>query len=233
MGTITILPETTKNPITLMGARSGVCYGSDITDNEKNYKRGMDCILSGHGRVLEYPNVEIIIDGYSARVIREWYVHIGGMPSRLQSSTRYIDYSNKGFDYIIPKSIKNNDAARVKWNSLMKHIQTECASLENDYNIPKEDVANALPLGMTTKIVDKRNLRSLIDMSRVRMCSRAYWEYRELFNDICKALREYSDEWTWIVDNMFKPKCEVYGYCNENKSCGRKMKKNENTVMEE
>ena len=225
MGTITILPETTKNPITLMGARSGVCYGSDISNDEKNYKRGMDCIKSNHGRVLEYPNVEMIIDGYSARVIREWYVHIGGMPSRLQSSTRYIDYSNKGFDYVTPKSIKNNKAANVKWDALMKHIRNECAALENNYGISKEDVANALPLGMTTRIVDKRNLRNLIEMSRVRMCSRAYWEYRELFGDICNALRNYSDEWKWIVDNLFHAKCDESGYCTESRSCGRKPRK--------
>lgn len=224
MGTIKILPETTKNPITLMGTRAGICWGADVFDNEKNYKRGMDCIKSNHGRVMEYPNVEMIIDGYSARVIREWYVHIGGMPSRLQSSTRYIDYSKKGFDYVTPVSIRNNNAANVKWNALMKHIQTECASLENDYSIPKEDVANALPLGMTTKIVDKRNLRSLVDMSRVRMCSRAYIEYRRMFNDICNALREYSDEWEWIVDNLFHAKCDEVGYCTEAKSCGRRPK---------
>ena len=83
-----------------------------------------------------------------------------------------------------------------------------------------------LPLGMTTKIVDRRNLRNLVDMSHQRMCTRAYWEYRQLFNDICNALREYSDEWRWIVDNLFKPKCDVFGYCTEKKSCGRKDKKN-------
>jgi len=66
MGTITILPETTKNPITLMGQRAGVCWGGNVEDPEKNYKRGMDCIISGHGRVMEYVNVEMIIAGRSA-----------------------------------------------------------------------------------------------------------------------------------------------------------------------
>ena len=47
-----------------------------------------------------------------------------------------------------------------------------------------------------------------------------------VFNDICKALSEISDEWKWIVDNLFVPKCEQYGYCTEKKSCGRKDRKN-------
>lgn len=226
MGKITILEETTKNPITLIGKRAGVCWGADIADDVKNYKRGMDCILANHGRTLEYVNVEMIIDGYSARVIREWYTHLGGSPSRLQASTRYIDYTkNGGFDYVIPKTIQNNTTALIRYQTLMERINKVCMELEQEYSIPREDSAMCLPLGMTTKIVDKRNLRNLVDMSRNRMCTRAYWEYRQMFNDICNALREVSDEWVWIVDNLFKPKCEELGYCTEKKSCGRKEKK--------
>lgn len=226
MGTIKILEETTKNPITLIGKRSGVCYGADISDDEKNYKRGMDCILANHGRTLEYVNVEMILNGYSARCIREWYTHIGSMPSRLQASTRYIDYTKDGgFDYVIPWSIKDNIGALVKYAKCMEDINTTCFELEKEYGIPREDSAMLLPLGMTTKVVDKRNLRNLVDMSHQRMCARAYWEYRQMFKDIRNALSEISDEWKWIVDNLFMPKCEQLGYCPEKKSCGRKEKK--------
>ena len=225
MGKITILPETTKNPISLIGERAGVCWNADTSDREKNYKRGMDCILANHGRTLEFVNVEMIIDGYSARVIREWYTHIGSMPTRLQASTRYIDYEDKSFSYICPPSILNNEEGSKIYFDAMDNIQESLRKL-SALDLPREDVAMLLPLGMTTKIVDRRNLRNLVDMSHQRMCTRAYWEYRQLFNDICNALREYSDEWRWIVDNLFKPKCNVFGYCTEKKSCGRKDKKN-------
>ena len=224
MGKITILPETTKNPISLIGERAGVCWNADTSDREKNYKRGMDCILANHGRTLEFVNVEMIIDGYSARVIREWYTHIGSMPTRLQASTRYIDYEDKSFSYICPPSILNNKEGSKIYFAAMDNIQESLRKL-SALDLPREDVAMLLPLGMTTKIVDRRNLRNLVDMSHQRMCTRAYWEYRRLFNDICNALREYSCEWEWIVDNLFKPKCDVYGYCTEKKSCGRKDKK--------
>lgn len=55
MGTIKILDRTTVDPITLIGEMSGICYGSDTNDKEKNYKRGLDCIRSNHGRALEFP----------------------------------------------------------------------------------------------------------------------------------------------------------------------------------
>ena len=107
MGQVIILPETTKQPITLIGERAGICWGADTSDPEANYRRGWDCITSGHGRTLEFVNVELLIDGYSARVIREWYTHIGGAPTRLQASTRYIDYGE--FDYVVPPSIRERN----------------------------------------------------------------------------------------------------------------------------
>ncbi len=208
-----------------MGMRAGTCWNANITDNEKNYKRGLDCIKSGHGRVMEFVNVEMIIDGYSAKVLREYYTHIGGSPSRLQASTRYIDYSKgNGFDYVTPQSISKDEDVAATWHSVMRYVNTNIQHLINN-RVPIEDATMLLPLAYSSKMVDKRNLRSLVDMSRVRTCSRAYHEYRKMFNDICNALREYSDEWKWIVDNLFHAKCDEVGYCTESKSCGRKPKK--------
>lgn len=218
---ITILKETTKNPISLMGERAGVCWGADTSCYEKNYNRGLDCINSGHHRVMEYVNVEMVIDGYSARVIREWYTHIGGAPTRLQASTRYIDYEDKTFSYICPSSIMSNPEAFEIYLETVDVIQGNLKRL-SALGCKREDIAMLLPLGMTTKIVDKRNLRNLVEMSHQRLCTRAYWEYRNLMRDIMDALREYSDEWKYLVDNCFMPKCEVMGYCNEKNGCGRK-----------
>lgn len=224
MGKIIVLPETTKEPITLIGKRAGICWGADISDDTKNYNRGLDCIKSNHGRTLEYVNIELVLDGYSARAIREYYTHIAGSPTRLQASTRYINYKN--FDYVIPPSVKKFGGEEI-YKETMDIISENCQKLEQ-LGIPREDSAMLLPLGMSTKIVDKRNLRSFIDMSRQRECTRAYWEFREMFNDIKNALSELSDEWKYIIDTQFMPKCEYLGYCPEKKSCGRVPKKEDN-----
>ena len=120
MGKVTILPETTKNPITLIGERAGICWGSDISDPKKNYKRGLECIENNHGRTLEFVNMELVLDGYSARVIREWYTHISGAPTRLQASTRYINYGN--FEYVIPETIQKDDTARTIYTEFMRSV---------------------------------------------------------------------------------------------------------------
>ena len=225
MGKVTILESTTRNPISLMGERAGVCWGSDISDAKKNYKRGLDCLSSGHGRVLEFVNVEMVLSGYSARVIREWYTHLGGAPTRLQASTRYINYEN--FEYIVPPKVAKNEAAKALYEETMKKITEAAQTLEQELGIPREDAALLLPLGMTTTIVDKRNVRNLIDMSHQRLCTRAYWEYRELMRDIMEALSAVSEEWTELVSKYFVPKCELTGFCPEKKSCGRRPKKTE------
>lgn len=227
MGTVTILPETTKDPISLMGRRAGICWGADISDKEKNYKRGLECISNNHGRVIEFPDVHMFFDGYSAKCLREYYTHIGCLPSRLQASTRYIDYSKgDGFAYTTPPTIAKNEQAAEEWKDAMKTINGLISHFINDYKIPVEDATMALPLAYSSKMVDKRNPRNLIDMSRNRMCSRAYWEFRELFNDIIAALKNYSPEWATLIDLEFMPKCEYLGYCPEKYSCGRKAHKN-------
>ena len=217
MGTIKILDTTTVNPITTIGERAGICWGANITDKVKNYNRGIDCLRANHGRTLEFVNVEMVIDGYSARVIREWYTHIGGSPTRLQASTRYINYDN--FDFITPTTVKSSKQATEIYQKFMNNVASTLQELEA-VGIPREDSAMILPLGMKTKIVDKRNLRNLIDMAHQRMCNRAYWEFRELFDDIRNALNNYSYEWKYIVENYFVPKCEYLGECPENHGCG-------------
>lgn len=227
MGMIAIWEETTKNPISLIGKAAGTCWGADTTDPNKNYKRGMKCIQAQHGRTEEWPSVYMVLDEYSARVIREYYTHIGGAPSRLQESTRYVDCTN--FDYVIPPSILNHDNPRALaiYHDLMAAIGYTIKELE-DMGVPREDSAMCLPLGMETKVVVKANLRHLVDMSHQRLCTRAYWEYRNLMRELKKQLSNYSEEWKTLVDMLFVPKCEYLGYCPEEYSCGRVPKRDIN-----
>ena len=222
MGTIIIQSETSIDPISLIGREAGVCWGGKVTDKEKNYKRGLDCLTSGHGRTWEYPQVYMIIDGYSARVIRELYTHIGGSPTRLQASTRYVNYE-KGFDYIVPPQIAQSEEANGIYTKAMGQILSAMQQLEK-MDIAREDIGMMLPLAMTSKVVLRTNLRNLIDMSHQRLCSRAYWEFRQLMQDMVKALSAYSEEWAYLTEHYFMPKCEVTGFCTEKKSCGRKPK---------
>lgn len=220
---IIILDETTKNPLDLIGRTAGICWNADTSDKEKNIKRAKECIKSGHGRVLEWVEIHLLIEGVSARVMREFERHHIGA-SFLQQSTRYCEWKNDTA-IILPESVKK--VIQENENEYAKYCKgfIDWIDFLKEKNVPKEDLAMFYPLGMETKIVDKRNLRNLIEMFHQRSCTRAYWEYRNIMKEIKGKLSEISDEWKWIADNYFIPKCEVAGYCTETKCCGRKPKK--------
>lgn len=219
MGTIKILDETTRYPLQKIGSMAGVCWNSPTDNKDKNIERAKDCIKSDHGRLLEFVDVELVIDGYSARVIREWYTHIAGGPTRLQQSTRYCEWKDDS-SIVLPESvikvIRENESEYSKWCKGF----SDWIDYLKEKRVPKEDIAMFYPLGMTTKVVDKRNLRNLVEMSHKRLCNRAYWEYRELMHDLIAELRKLSDEWEWICDKLLVPQCKKLGYCPESKGCG-------------
>lgn len=216
---IELFPTTTKNPLQLIGKMAGICWNSPVDDPEKNIARAKSCIQSGHGRVMEFVNVELVLSGWSSRMVRELYTHIGGSPTRLQESTRYVDC--KKFGYYTPTM---SDEARKVYDGAMEGIREAYGKLL-ELGVSKEDAANVLPLGMHTKVVMKCNLRMLENFMKQRLCSRAYVEIRRFAAQLKIELSYMDDEWKWISDVLLVPKCSKLGYCPEEKSCGRKPKK--------
>lgn len=214
--------DITKNPLQRIGEVASACWNSSAPTLEHKKQIAIDCINSGHHRPMESIHITMIIEGYSARMIRELYTHIGGMPMRLQESTRYVDCSH--FNYYTPDSIKNNSLAHDEYISLMDEIQRVYFYLQNQ-NIPKQDIANILPLGMMTKIIFDVNLRNLLHMAEVRLCNRALKEYRDFMQELKQVLNKVDDEWDYIIKHYYKSKCDILGYCNEKNSCGLMSKK--------
>lgn len=217
-----------KSPISLIGKNAAVCYGKPIEDgySESDYKRGLACIESGHGRALEYAAVDVEVSGYSARCIREVYTHIIGT-TRLQESTRYIDMSD--FGYFTPKSIQNRAEAHLLYSELMMHIADVYERLRV-LDIPVEDCANVIPLGSHSRITFKVNVRSLLHLGEERLCKRAYHEIRDFVSELREVLYLYgldNDlEWGEIAQ-MMQSKCRWLGYCPEKKGCGMMISKKE------
>ncbi|MCR5217362.1 FAD-dependent thymidylate synthase [Treponema sp.] len=223
---VEILSITEKNPLEHIGMVAGICWNSPVDNPEKNRKRAISCISSGHGRVMEYADAELVISGYSARCIRELYTHIIGT-TRLQESTRYVNMED--FKYYTPSTVAS-DEQKKEYDGCMDAIAKSYSALL-DSGVSKEDAANLLPLGMDTKIVLKINLRALIHFMEMRLCTRAYKEIRALSSEIKKVLSDYSEEWKYIAENYFLPKCEAAGFCIEEKCCGRKPKRSEVVII--
>ena len=215
----------TENPLQHIGVVAGTCWNAPTDNVEKNIKRAKSCIISGHGRVMEYVDVELVLSGLSARCLRELYTHIAGV-SRLQSSTRYVSEEN-GFDYYIPPKIENDLGNKTMYEVGMNHIQETYNNLLHN-EVTKEDAANLLPLGMMSKMVWKINLRSLVNFCHLRRCSRALKEIRDFAKELVSILGSKNEEWAWIAENLLVPKCEQYKFinkdfcfCTEQQCCGK------------
>lgn len=220
----------TKNPISFIGECVGVCQNANTDNNEANFKRGVECINSDHGRAMEYADFTIFIEGYSARVIRELYTHIGGSPTRTQSSTRYVDCSR--FGYYTPLSIRNNFKSNEIYHQTMSNIANEYMRLL-DLGVPREDVANILPLGMETKVCLKMNLRTFSSMCEKRLCSRAYHEFRSLVLEIKQVLSARDKEWKLLCDKVLLVGCEKNKQCVEKHGCGKYPKRDDFITSED
>lgn len=229
MGKVTILEQTIKNPLSFMGECAGIAYDSDISSQEKNKKRGLNCVRAGHGRMWEFCDIFMKIEGYSVRVMREFMRHVGDGLTAIQRSTRYVDESD--FNYYTPKSIQNNDVDLDAYTDIMSEINLTYEEMIKR-GIPKEDAANILPLGLDTVVVVKHNARTMIQMAEVRLCNRTYEEYRKLMQDILNALGDYSEEWWDIIQEFFKCKCDKNGgYCDEEYSCEKYPKKEDVMII--
>ena len=86
--------------------------------------------------------------------------------------------------------------------------------------IPAEDARAVLPNAAATSIVASLNLREMIHIANLRLCSRAQYEIRSMVKAMCDELIK-SEPW---LKPYLVPKCERYGFCDEDKSCGRKPK---------
>ena len=208
-------------PLRKMGRLAGLCWKAPVDDPVKNERRGIECIKAGHWRVLEFVDVIMEISGISARLGRELYTHIGGAPTRLQESTRYVDES--GFKYYEPAKCADNP----EYAKAMENIQKSYGTLLSA-GVPREDAANILPLGMETRIVWKVNLRTLVNFMNKRLCTRALKEIRDFTGLLRKTLGELDSDWAFIARTLFVPSCEVYKwrnpalcFCQETKCCGR------------
>lgn len=202
--------EYTKKPLTRIGTNASYCYDTKLKNEQHAMRIAKHCINSGHGRNLEFADVTLKIT-CSARVAREFYTHIGGSPTRVQASTRYITYDS--FDYFTPKL---DLELEKKYHKLMNDIKLFYQELK-DNGVENDKTGYILPLSMETTFVWKGNIRTLENMFNQRLCYRALEEYRLLMKDLKYKLSTLDNEWKWISDKLFVPKCVKNGRCDENK----------------
>lgn len=197
------------------------CYSADMPiniynstdDEEKMLKLIERVISSGHYSTIEHIQVSFVISNVSRACTHQLVRH--RHMSFSQKSQRYVKEKGQ-FDYIIPPTIEKNPEMKLKFENLMSEISKVYGEL-TDAGILAEDARAVLPNATSTSLVASLNLRELIHLANLRLCTRAQYEIRTMVKMMCDALVA---EEPWLKPYLV-PKCERFGFCDEDKSCGR------------
>ena len=176
-------------------------------------------IGSGHYSTIEHIQLTFAVQNVSRACTHQLVRH--RHMSFSQKSQRYVKEKGE-FDYIMPKSIENNSELAKKFEDFIQNT----SNLYQEFieaGILAEDARSILPNAAASSLVASLNLRELIHLANLRLCTRAQAEIRSL---VKAMVGEVIKKEPWLKPYLV-PKCERLGYCDEDKSCGRMKTKEE------
>ncbi len=185
----------------------------EAQDSDKMLSLISKVISSGHYSTIEHIQLSFAISGVSRACTHQLVRH--RHMSFSQKSQRYVKEKGE-FDYIIPTPISSNPELTQKFEKHMKLV-SELYGEFVEAGIKAEDARAILPNACSTSLVASLNLRELIHLANLRLCTRAQQEIRLLINLMVKEVLKVEP---WLKEHLV-PKCERLGYCDEDKSCGR------------
>ena len=199
------------------------CYSEQLPDQiwDKAVSRGVadekqqslvrKVMESGHGSTIEHVNFTFAISGVTRTLSHQLVRHRAGTAFD-QQSQRYVSFKQRD-NYTIPDSITKGDLP----DDLAGQFQRAVDSNMDLYGqllqaeVPAEDARFIFPNAMQTNLIMTVNLRQLIHMSGLRLCTMAQWEIRQLFKQIRHEIFRVSP----FFGSFLAPKCVPLGYCDE------------------
>jgi thymidylate synthase (FAD) len=177
-------------------------------DPARQQKLIQGVIESGHGSTIEHIVFTFGISGVSRTLSHQLVRHRAGVAFD-QQSQRYVTY--KGASTMLPTSIEDAEpAVREAYESAVGGSMGVYGDLVGA-GIPAEDARFVFPNATRTNLVMTTNLRALIHMSGLRLCTMAQWEIRRLFQLIRHEIFAISP----FLGSFLAPKCVALGYCDE------------------
>ena len=192
-------------------------------------------LSSGLQSIAEYVNFVFAIEGVDRALTHQFVRHRHATFS--QQSQRYVEIK-ESFDTLSelfenPKTDKDEDYLYSVADKYFVDVTRDNYRL---YIQPLLSYLHCIKLGMKpeearkflinatkTNLVFSTNLRELMHTCGLRLCTRAQLPIRTLFREIVNCVKEKDER----ISSLLVPKCDVYGFCNEEKSCRRKPTKQE------
>ena len=161
------------------------CYKSTPKTSDANERLVRSLIKNGHDAMLEHSflSVQFLTDRAIANeLVRHRHF------SFAQESTRYVNASKRGFEFVLPEGLTDEQQTIVKASCIEAAERYEALSELFD---TKPEIARAvLPLCTATTIVCSGNFRSWREMFKLRVDRHAHPQMRALMVPLLKELRE-------------------------------------------
>jgi thymidylate synthase (FAD) len=165
-------------------------------------------IESGHGSTIEHIVFTFALSGVSRTLSHQLVRHRAGVAFD-QQSQRYVKF--KGAATMLPSTIAEGDPdLRMRYEEQVDGSLGLYGDLVAA-GVPGEDARFVFPNATRTNLVMTTNLRALIHMSGLRLCTMAQWEIRRLFQLIRHEIFAISP----FLGSFLAPKCVALGYCDE------------------
>jgi thymidylate synthase (FAD) len=177
-------------------------------DQAKMQRLISNVIESGHGSTIEHVVFTFGISGVSRTLSHQLVRHRAGVAFD-QQSQRYVTFKKAAT--MLPQTIAEADPAiRAEYEEQIERSMSLYGDLVAA-GIPGEDARFVFPNATRTNLVMTVNLRALIHMSGLRLCTMAQWEIRRLFQLIRHEIFQVSP----FLGSFLAPKCVPLGYCDE------------------
>jgi len=183
--------------------------GQVATDKQQDLIRRV--IESGHGSTIEHIVFTFAISGVTRTLSHQLVRHRAGVAFD-QQSQRYLNYKRPS--YMVPGSLV--DAPEEMRERFVAEMDDSLSFYGEmlEAGIPGEDARFVMPNATRTNLIMTANLRALIHMSGLRLCTMAQWEIRRLFQLIRHEVFSVSP----FLGSFLAPKCVPLGYCDEDRN---------------
>ncbi len=241
---VTLIAHT-PDPEKVVAAAAKLCYSkSSITDlmdglNDENVASFLDKLSGlGHSSPLEHASFTFGIEGVSRSFLAQMTRH--RIASFSVQSQRYVDMS--AADMVVPPAIAQDGEASEAFSQAIKsakyaydhlhHVLEDIHTYElmlGDSNLTEkqarnkaskmanEDARFVLPEACQTRMLVTMNARELNNFFKLRCCTRAQWEIRQVAEEMLKLVYP-------IAPHLFKdagPGCVAGKVCTEGSmTCG-------------
>lgn len=102
------------------------------------------------------------------------------------------DAAQKEWDFRVDR-LPKEERWRGVWDKAVGHSSRAYNELVND-GMPAEDARGLAPTNILTKINYTTSLRGLMDHAGLRLCTQAQYEWKRVWIEILKAIREYGSQ---------------------------------------